>query len=463
MSPVTRSRELLNVMDGLFFIEGDVIDMVSDFYAELRSTAATFGDDSVEKLLPHVTSLLNRLNDMTKNNNDLKKEVELLQDNLSASEERCFGLNISYKDKSVACCVLEEQYDADLSNLTTQLAKLREENENLKNRLEDNANIEVNRLYLESLEKIEVLTAERKQLMTTVEVMEADIKCLRAELRRAETKWRQRRSSGDDLMAELAAAEATSYCPPSPHRPCTANAASQTSTSAMDVTPPDLPLPPTPPADGFKSVLLIGDSHVRYSSRQCVNKGCFLECCPGGKILDIKNRILSFIGVSLSVIYIHVGCNNLQKGYRGGPGYNGGHGKREVLHSMADLLYTVRVNFPGARVFLNSVLVRRDISYKALYDFNYQLDLMCNNFGVEFVEANSCVRRRDLGRDGVHFNRGAVSRLGALFVGAISAALQSVSADSNNQNFSLCPEPEGVVLDAHCPRVSLDGPSVSGN
>lgn len=91
---------------------------------------------------------------------------------------------------------------------------------------------------------------------------------------------------------------------------------------------------------------------------------------------------------------------------------------------MADLLYTARTNFSGAKIFLSSVLVRRDISNKALQDFNTQLELMCFNFGVEFVDANSCVRRRDLTRDGVHFRRRATSRLGSLFVDVVVAALQ---------------------------------------
>ncbi|KAG8306508.1 hypothetical protein J6590_045676 [Homalodisca vitripennis] len=93
------------------------------------------------------------------------------------------------------------------------------------------------------------------------------------------------------------------------------------------------------------------------------------------------------------------------KGYRGGSGYNGGHGKREAFHSMADLLYAAKTNFSNLKIFLNSILIRHDIGYKALHDFNVQLDLMCNNFGVDLVEANTCVGRRDLSRDGVKCNK----------------------------------------------------------
>jgi hypothetical protein len=181
--------------------------------------------------------------------------------------------------------------------------------------------------------------------------------------------------------------------------------------------------------DTIKDVLIIGDSHLRHAAKPCSTEGAYVECCPGGKITDIKNIILSYVGVRLSVIYFHVGCNNLKRGYRGGPGYNGGHGKRGALHCMADLLYSAKTQFPNAKVFLNSILVRRDISYKALFDFNVQLELMCNNFNVCFVEANCCVGRSDLSRDGVHFSRRGVSRLGSLFVDVITEALRPPPSD----------------------------------
>ncbi|KAG8256409.1 hypothetical protein J6590_069091 [Homalodisca vitripennis] len=128
MSPVTRSRDILSEIDGLFFIERDVIDLAANLYAELRAAAANFGDGSIKRLVPHVTSLLNKLNDVSKNNSDLKQEADSLRSSLSASEERCLDLN-------------------------------------------------------ESQAKIEPLVAERRALMTTVEVLEAEMKCLRGELR----------------------------------------------------------------------------------------------------------------------------------------------------------------------------------------------------------------------------------------------------------------------------------------
>ncbi|KAG8289618.1 hypothetical protein J6590_100731 [Homalodisca vitripennis] len=265
-------------------------------------------------------------------------------------------------------------------------------------------------LLVESREKIAVLTAERQCLVTSIEVLEADVRALRVELRQAESRARQRRTSADDsLLAEMTLAEAS--CPPPP---ATLTAAHQSTTSARNsIDQPtslsNLPVPyavtPTPSADR----------------------------------------------------------------YRGGPGYNGGHGKREALHSMADLLFTVKTNFQNSKIFLDSVLIRRDIGYKALHDFNLQLELMCNNFDVEFVEANTCVSRRDLTRDGVHFSRRGVTRLGSLFVNAITAGLRYLDAAPANDlgedmsSLGLSPGPGNTISSDHDPSGSCDVSRVPGN
>lgn len=450
----TRSRDILSEIDELSFLEQGVINLAARLYTELRANQATFGEESIVNLVPHITSILSRLNDITRDNSELKEEIDSLKADLSAAELRCLDLNDSFKDKSVACCQLEDQYDADINNINCLLAKCREENASLRERL-DLVPVLSDRLIIESQEKIDVLTAERRGLLTTIEVLEADIKCLRADLRRAETRAKQRRpSTCDDLLSELHAAEEAVSSPLSSVQPTCSTATTitvnQPTVNHLPSSPPTAPTTPSINNKEFKSVLLIGDSHVRHSSKDCADRGAFVECIPGGKILDVRNRLLSYLGVSIDVIYIHVGCNNLRKGYRGGPGYNGGHGKREALHAMADLLYTTKTNFPDAKVYLSSVLVRRDISYGALHSFNTQLELMCNNFNVELVEANSCVRRRDLSRDGVHFSRQAVTRLGSLFVKAITAAFQPLG--------EVVPPTQGVQRSE---PTTQSGPSIS--
>lgn len=172
-----------------------------------------------------------------------------------------------------------------------------------------------------------------------------------------------------------------------------------------------------------KTVLLIGDSIIRYACVQSANRGAMVECCPGGKIRDIKERLMIYTGSDISVLYVHVGTNNLRKYYRGRAGYNGGHGKREALHEMADLLFTIKTHFPNTMVFINSILVRSDITYTALYNFNEQIELMCSNFNVNFVEANCWVQSKHLARDGRHLNRSGHYQLGSLFLRVFTVAL----------------------------------------
>lgn len=164
--------------------------------------------------------------------------------------------------------------------------------------------------------------------------------------------------------------------------------------------------------EGDINCLLIGDSLLRYAGNRCKQGGCFVSVHPGAKIKDIKHKVKSFTKLNPKVIYFHVGKNNLPVGYRGGPGYNGGCGKREALHSMADLLYTTRTLFPHSKVLVNGVLSRADISNAAIASFNDQLELMCGNFGATFVDAGRWVHRYHLARDGRHLNRGGVSVFG---------------------------------------------------
>ncbi|KAG8329275.1 hypothetical protein J6590_090162 [Homalodisca vitripennis] len=91
-----------------------------------------------------------------------------------------------------------------------------------------------------------------------------------------------------------------------------------------------------------KNVLVLGDSMIRHAIPSTLSEEVILECRPGARITDLKEVLLSYVNYRFSVIHIHVGTNNLRRGYRGGPGYNGGHGKREALHDMADLLFKKR-------------------------------------------------------------------------------------------------------------------------
>ncbi|KAG8291249.1 hypothetical protein J6590_065116 [Homalodisca vitripennis] len=239
MAPLTRSRELLSLIDGLFFINQDTIDLASSLYSDLKVMSVNVGEEPVEKLIPHITSLLSKLNEISQVSSELKAEVVSLQDKLTSAKKRCIDLNIGFKDKSLVCCELEEQYDTEVNSLTEQLTDYKSENERLRNQL-DKA-LDTDALIAGYEAKLTTLTDERKNLLTTMEVLEADVKCLRAELRRAESRAKQRRSSaGDDILSGISMSEA--ICGQSPLTP----GPSKQSCSRVDdpVTTPSAPPPP---------------------------------------------------------------------------------------------------------------------------------------------------------------------------------------------------------------------------
>ena len=66
MPPITRSNDVLEIVDGLFYINDNVIDTASKFYNELKAISATYGEEAIERLITHVTNLMSSLNDSSK-------------------------------------------------------------------------------------------------------------------------------------------------------------------------------------------------------------------------------------------------------------------------------------------------------------------------------------------------------------------------------------------------------------
>ncbi|KAG8308706.1 hypothetical protein J6590_103368, partial [Homalodisca vitripennis] len=145
-------------------------------------------------------------------------------------------------------------------------------------------------------------------------------------------------------------------------------------------------------------------------------------------LCHIKDKLKSnYESAQPDIIYLLVGTNNLVRGYNGGPGYNGGWGKREALHSMADLLSTAKKIFPNSVIVVNSVLTRQDISKEALFHFNEQLMLMCNNFSAEFLDTTDVIRHYHLARDGTHLNRKGNEWFGNLIFHSLRIINEAVS------------------------------------
>ncbi|KAG8287877.1 hypothetical protein J6590_027216 [Homalodisca vitripennis] len=187
----------------------------------------------------------------------------------------------------------------------------------------------------------------------------------------------------------------------------------------------------------MSSVLLNGDSLLRFSGKRCAEEGAIVDVNPGSRISHIT------------------GTNNLGRGYNGGPGYDGGWGKREALHSMADLLSTAKWTFANSVIIVNSVLTRKDISQRALFYYNDQLMLMCNNFNVEFFDVIEVIRPYHLACDGTHLNR----RGNECFGNLIFLSLRTIHEATSNVS-SVCPNFQvSAETNDVCP--SIQSPSES--
>ncbi|KAG8293388.1 hypothetical protein J6590_018802 [Homalodisca vitripennis] len=147
--PVTRSSELLNIIDGLFYIDDDVVALASKFYSTLKSTSATFGVDSIERLIPHVSLIFSKLNNSCKVNKELNQDLSVLREQLENIENKFSGLNNSFKEKAEEYNELEDEASEKISRLTQQLNEIREENRQMKASHRETEKMDIERLKLE--------------------------------------------------------------------------------------------------------------------------------------------------------------------------------------------------------------------------------------------------------------------------------------------------------------------------
>lgn len=88
MPRTNRYKELLTLVYGLFFLNNDATDLAAGFYDELRNVSVNFSNEAIIKLVLYVITLLSKLNEMSKENNELNegdvslREVYGLEDEL---------------------------------------------------------------------------------------------------------------------------------------------------------------------------------------------------------------------------------------------------------------------------------------------------------------------------------------------------------------------------------------------
>lgn len=92
MPQVTKSTELLSLVDGLFYSDNEEIDKASYVYTELKVIAVNYGEEVIKNLIPHITILMSELDVKCKEMCGLKIEIELLAAKLLTAESKVDNL-----------------------------------------------------------------------------------------------------------------------------------------------------------------------------------------------------------------------------------------------------------------------------------------------------------------------------------------------------------------------------------
>ena len=145
------------------------------------------------------------------------------------------------------------------------------------------------------------------------------------------------------------------------------------------------------------SVLLVGDSIVRYVDREFSkgNKDKRTSVCfPGARIEDVSKRV-NFVVDTEEVVVVQVGTNNL-----------GHDSSGEMKSKYRELL--CRLKASRAKVVCCGLLPRYDRKgfVTKIEDFNEWLARVCDGEEMVFLDSSQFQNRRDLfGRDGLHLSR----------------------------------------------------------
>lgn len=74
----------------LFFLNDDATDLAAGFYGELRSVSVNFSNEAIVKLDLYLITILYKLNEIFKENNELNEGDVSLREDLSAGLENEF-------------------------------------------------------------------------------------------------------------------------------------------------------------------------------------------------------------------------------------------------------------------------------------------------------------------------------------------------------------------------------------
>lgn len=169
-----------------------------------------------------------------------------------------------------------------------------------------------------------------------------------------------------------------------------------------------------------KENIIIGDSLLKHVEGNVTAYGnarkTTVESYPGIRIeqLAYKLRLLKMQGENFKRITVHVGTNNVRSST-----------PDEIAAKIKTLMEEGKKTFPNARWVISGVLCRRDTDDRYIEGINQCLDALAKENGYVFIDGNFWITNDDLGRDGLHLNRGGATKLSQLLSTAGEVSSQS--------------------------------------
>jgi GDSL-like Lipase/Acylhydrolase family len=141
--------------------------------------------------------------------------------------------------------------------------------------------------------------------------------------------------------------------------------------------------------------------------------GTVVHVYPGATAASMLNRVNEMReDEDVSAVVIKVGTNDMRK--------NGA----ESVEQLGEVVKCVNVKFKNASVAVCGVIVRRDMSWKSVYERNDLIEKMAVRLGATFVDSNAWVNEGMLAKDGLHLNERGKRVLGSL-IGRVLLRMKS--------------------------------------
>jgi hypothetical protein len=150
---------------------------------------------------------------------------------------------------------------------------------------------------------------------------------------------------------------------------------------------------------------IFGDSIVRNTGSLLTTPDACVFPRGGARIADIRETVNGLSKEAIretNSILFHVGSNDLHLPLR------------SIMQDFDKLLTLTKSRFPMAHIAISAPLLRSDVPVQKVIEVNNELQILCRDYGVDFIDVNPCFTSSDFS-DGVHLKEYAKIRLARSF------------------------------------------------